>query len=591
MSECRLVFGALELTDPLGPYVVHGEGADLGNPVPVVVAMERMLQDGAVASTLRNDNRTQRFFVTVKGADGIALAENERALVLETGKRNTLSWTPPDGYAPTTVFDVQTSWLDNSFDDLGELRGERVYGLTITALPFGRSVDPVLADAVFDGTSTVVDGMNAATGWTATAPGGAALTLSVDTTTFATATGSLTATKSYTPPNTSTLHVDEMQFHRAASFAMSGAEYLTLQVRTQYATQQVLLDYTKAGVRTINAELISSESMPAGFTRYKWRVGDGTVSDLTFRVRQYMESETPPASMQAWADDLARVTASGASTKQSLRLLPVTGSARTPGSLQISHATSALGQTLVFTCPDKGDGYRPDLRRWRTSGPAVTSDATTVSGSVETIESTTPTVTVLTAPARMLAEDAYWLMVRAKRTSGAGGLLADVRTKLNGVTLSTVALAASGMTTAYKNHLLGSAYLPGVALPPGSAATVEITLRTDGVANIQFDEAWLFRADGVLTEVDCGSAAPSAGGSSNRLWLDTASVERPTPAVWVGVAADRTDARYAGPVLSGGLSQHEFTPPTMEVFVVTSNAVGPTVTLQHHPRWHTNAAS
>lgn len=602
MSECRLVFGALELTDPLGPYVVHGEGADLGNPVPVVAAMERMLQDGAVASTLRNDNRTQKFFVTVKGADGIALAENERALVLETGKRNTLSWTPPNGFAPTTVFDVQTSWLDNSFDDLGELRGERVYGLTITALPFGRSVAPVVIDTLTQSatpTTTLIDACDSATGWT-----GSTGSVAVDTVTKVQGTGSL---RQLPPVETTEIGSGvykswEATYTRTgAAISMTGFPYLMIQASAGVGIPGSI----QAWADGAELSLASTEYMSDTWGRYRFLCPDSSVSEVKVRVAHsaFYPTGTVPVSSGVWIDDLNKTDAlpTGGTLRQSLRSTPVKGSVRSPGSLQIAKpgATSGLGHVLVYTSEDLHNGYRPDLTQFSTGSP--TADSSTVSGKTAVAPSTldfngtnAPRYEV---PAVTLRPGAYAVVARMRSdTVGTYLIEADATTMYGTAGFDTPRVISSRVKFAtigsYIISTLGVLHLPPTVVPRGTGAKVRVRLAktSGGVGVITVDEVWLFSLEGALTHVDTATGAPAAGGPSTRVWVDTPSVEQPLGGAWMGTQSDKSDARHAGEQLHA-LGTHSFVPPSTLLFVVTTNAQAPDVTLSHVPHWHTNAAS
>lgn len=592
-SQHRLVLGDLDLNADYGNYRLEtlADDASFGNPQPVEVAIASLLADGAIASTTRHDNREAFFRVLVSAGDGTGLAEGEAALVAQLARRNELAWTPPAGWGPTTVFEVATSSLTHTFDDQAELRLQRAYGVRLVCLPWGRSVGRVVTPAVAEGTPTVVDAMDSATGWTAKKAQGynaGPVPVTVDSTVYATAPAALMA--SAAPDTFGPSHEATIEFTRAGSFSMAGDEYLAVQTRTEYPGLIQGLSFVRGGTR-IPSTPVSSTAMPGGWVRSVFYVGDGTIADVQVSIRQSLDADQYglPASMRAWVDDLQRVSASGGTVKQSSRLLDVVGSVRTPGSLQVSHPTSALGDVLVYTRPDHGDGYRPDLRRWRTSGPAVSDDTAAVSGKSETLRTSLPSATKLTVPAASIAPGAYALMARVK-ASVSSVLYMRVSTVLNGVTLaSTAIMSATVASTEWARVILDTVLLPNVTLPAETAANLLVEVWAQGTAVI-FDEAWLFGLDGVLTEVACGTSAPSVGGSANRLWIDNPTIDRPTPAVWVGTQADRSDAWGAGPVLQGGMAQHQFSPPVMTVFVATSNAAGAEVTLSHYPRWHTHAA-
>lgn len=149
-----LLFGDLELVDTLtgwsANYTVEtlADDASWGNPQPVEVAIKSLLQDGSIVATTGHDNREAFLRVRLKSGDGIGLALAEQALNAEVGRLNTLTWTPPDGFGPPTVFEVVTSSLEHVFDDVDELRLQRTYGLRLVCHPFARSVAETAAVAL-----------------------------------------------------------------------------------------------------------------------------------------------------------------------------------------------------------------------------------------------------------------------------------------------------------------------------------------------------------------------------------------------------------------------------------------------------------
>lgn len=602
MSDGSLFLGDLDLRDESSPFKVLGDGFNLGAGESITEALPRLLLDGEVVSGDRTSNRELSFTVEVSGADAIELAENEAALIAEANKpRNTLTWTPPN-FAVPTVFDTFRATVRHLFDDLDELRRKvRKYEVTIPALPFGRSESKATTSAILEGAATVVDACDLTTGWTVDDGYGYSYTPTIDSTVYATSTASIRA---YVGVARAPLAWDSTMdglaagvwFRRAASFSMGGARFLTIQVRHQFGNGNPVQLLT--GIRNGSAmslEPVVVQAMGAGWYRNTFDVGDGTISQLAIFLTgtATVPTGTGPSTAGIWVDDLTKLTEAGSTTKHATRLLDVQGSVRTTGSLQVSHATSALGDTVIYTCEDRGDGYRPDLRRWRKSGPTVVADATAMSGVYDPLTfGSWSSATTFDVPAASLSPGAYAILARVKRSGGSSAsAIARATTILNGQTVGTTdttptyPVAGGGWSIAP----LGVFHLPTAALPPGSTAVVRIQIIGEN-ANTYLDEAWLFRMDGALTEVACGTAAPSAGGSSNRLWVDSPSLEQPQGGVWVGYAADRSDARAAGPLMTS-LGRHAFVPPKMSVYVGTSNATGATVTLQHYPRWHTNAAS
>lgn len=137
-----LTLGSLDLMDKAGtPFAVatEAEGTEWGNPQPIEVAIRSLLQDGSIVAHEGDDNREVTLRVRITAPDSAALAQGEAALMAELYKRNDLTYTPSDGWSDPTVFDVVTSSLTHTMDDLGEVQGRRIYSVRLVCLPFGRS--------------------------------------------------------------------------------------------------------------------------------------------------------------------------------------------------------------------------------------------------------------------------------------------------------------------------------------------------------------------------------------------------------------------------------------------------------------------
>jgi hypothetical protein len=284
------------------------------------------------------------------------------------------------------------------------------------------------------------------------------------------------------------------------------------------------------------------------------------------------------------------------SSRQLLRTVDVAGSARSQATLAVEHATSALGDVLVYVFPD-ADGalnYSPPLRQNRSASSTTTviTDSTMVSGGREVISG--GLIVTWDVPAIQLPTGLYLLMARLLVTSTAtvsftttAAVLINGTTQAGGINFTTSAALTAG---SYANVPIGRMVLPPVDGSISAATTVRVTFQaTSGGGTVTLDEAWLFNRDiGRLVQTSLGTAAPASGGSSNRLFIRPPTTTTPRPTVRAGNAADQSDAR------SQGLSSWDvlqFAPPRANVLTVTSNAQDASVTLRHYPRWHTNAAS
>jgi hypothetical protein len=589
-----LTLGNLNLIDKNGsPFGVEllAEGTDFGSPEPVEVVLNSLLQDGDLVVHTRDGNREQALRIIIKAPDSAALAQGEAALMAELGKRNTLTYTPPDRWGPPTVFDVVTSSLQQIPDDLAEVRrSERHYSVRVVSAPFGRSQEEVTAAALAASgtTTTLVNDGSATTNWTGAINGGAVSPTvdsgAVKVTNGAAVTGtvvaSLTLTTSITTSSTKLLVVDWKPE------SMKGDPGL------------------RAYGDGVELERMGDAASPtAGFTRSWFYVAASSIAvlrlDSTSDIPAAWVGSNPAAVRSLYVDNINRtdIRPSLGTARQLLRSVEVAGSARTQGSLAIEHETSALGDVYAYVYPDTPDvlGYSPPLRQYRVAGgPTVTPDSSLVSGAREDLTTGTATFDI---PVRNLPQGTYILAVR----TNTGGLLSPtpqlnwtVSTRLNGTTLGPVESGSwpiTSSTLAYFLWPVAHVMLPTVDMDTGaSTAVVRVTLSITAPAAVDFDEAWLFNTQiGQLLQVSCGTGSPASGGPARRLFIEPPTLIRPLPAIRIGHAADRSDAYSPTGNAIASWMVPEFEPPRVNVFTVTTNALDAAVTLRHFPRWHTNA--
>lgn len=552
-------WGDLDLT--ASPFL-FGFGSDSGTPATATEALAQLLEDGEIEVSPRASNRTLGFTIYVESSDLLANAEAERLLAIEADReRNTLTYDPGDGFAPVTVYDTFRAQLTFVRDDDAEANNLRRYDVTMKAAPFGRSNAAVRAQAVVQvavPTVTTINAGDTVTDWSSRRfppiDNGTYLSVQDDAT--------------YTPPSA----VD-----------LSTTRYVSLVMWGGTGSPTLVLN---GSVPTELAGMVPT-GIP-GQTRYYWLVPAST-SATVFAFTYGSSAGFSFNSLQRTDSLLALGT-----TRQKQRTVAIEGSARTQGSLAISHSTSALGSTLVYTWPGgRAPGYSPCLRPRRVSGGSVTTDSALVSGSSDMLD----TALVFDVPVLSLIAGTHLLMARVKSdTIGAQVINYTAQTRQGSTNISSAtsgSLAVPFGSTAWRNVVLGRLMLPPTGVPDGSTAVVRVTIvaAVPAASNIDLDEAWLFNTSvGNLTWVECGSGSPSAGGSANRLWLDTATTDVPRPAIYQGFSGDRSDAFYPGAdVLSFGV--HTLTLPMMNVFTVTSNALNASVALDHFPHWHTHAAS
>lgn len=565
----ELVFGSLDWSPTAqksAEVKVTVHGLTRQGVVPVVSVVDSLIQDGAIEQVDGYGNRTHSVLLCLSSSSTRALDDYEAALFLECQKdRNELSFTSVDGYGATSVFEVLHATPARSQEgdwDLDEvLHGKRYWLVEFRCSPFPRSKDPVTTTAVTStgslGQTTIADG-SSATNWTYAVDGGTpAAASATGGEVYATVTSTAPVSLFYTPAApinmTSTPYL--VVEWRIPSPLIGSIDVYADSVRLTQIADFALTD----GLHRRSVYSCPDTSVAVIKVRGQGYTIDGSAGSSTLRVDLVARTDTAP-------------TPTG-SLKQKLSTLAVSGSARTQGRLALSHATSALGDVIVCTFPDDQRGYSPDMMRWLGAlhGSAVSGDVNS-QGYSDTVQ--------FRPPSRMFKPGPYLAVARIKSTIGGH---TSPLSWTGGVVDNNYSWPAD-----WTNVDLGIISLPVTAVSETSTALEDIRVLCG--SNGAVVELWLFPlTDGSwLTRAALGTAAPSATGSSNRLWLDTPTLDRPYQSIWRGTLADRSDARHAGASVSAwGL--HEFVPPTMTVFVVSSNADDVAVSLEHYPRWHTNA--
>ena len=621
MSDHSLLFDdALELCDE-GGHVSGGtywfetlaEGASFGEPQPIEVAINSLLLDGALTEKQGDGNREQSFLVTVKSTDGRGIADGVAALHLATGKRTTLVWTPPGGYAPPTVFDLETSSLHepSGFDDLAWKRNEQVFRLRLVALPFGRSVDKIVDDAGTPPSSggTLLLNCESNTDWAATSPWTYPAEYVVDTVIFTEGAGSIRSRgQNFTNLDDGTASSSGKDKVSSLSLSTGTGGYLSVAVRFEWTQVSFGIYMTTAsGGRVLVDNAIATHVDSAGFVHYVWPVDAGlTVTALDF---VWTQSGPPIASYttnphHVWYDDVELLPAA-TTDHQIVKQLDVKGSARTVGSLRIAAPSEsvALGRVLAITTPtdEIPAGFTPDGERWVAQG-TTTPDAASPTGHYYTPDTAAYSAATgatdrpfFDVPVSLLTAGPYTMvaLVKVESSPTVAGVQAQLRIGSTDVgPTSTAEVSLPDLPTGYQFVTLGTCYLP--PLPMQSAdetAKVRLLFKGAKLANIYFIPAWQVGGRPVadFSIVDCGTATPSAGGSSSSLWIDSPSASQPQGGWWRGPTADRANAQSAWPdAKKPGI--HAFKPGALTCFVVSTNAQGPTATLEYYPAWLGSAA-
>lgn len=570
-------------------------GLDVGTPEVLTEALPRLLLDGEDVVGDRWGNRQITFLVRITGPDWSALSRGMALLEAEAQKpRNTLTLAI-DEDQPASVYETFRATVtvaDGDWDFFVAKPGRKhiMVQVTCAASPFPRAETEVVGNATIGAaeSTTVIDACNALTGWTGRLRG-----MSLNTSTYLTATGSVQSQSESDGNFTSVFHPDGSV--TATYYGWFEKIFAAQDVSTQQYVQVALLGYdTLLADLTLDGKDATLVSIvyESGWKRLSFRVPAGMTSFTDFKLATASSQTFPssaylPTRMVTLLDDVKKSNQPAGSTgRQMLLSVPVRGSARTGGSLSIQHETDALGDVLVYTAPDLADGFYPALRRFRSGGQIPSADGGAISGQREDLTTSESTSFRADVPTLSLRPDRYMVFARALRTLGSGEVTLTVRAStMFGATESlesvqTLAVKHTFNGTVRETVFVGTLDLPPTRVAAGTTALTRIGI-TSSAATVALDDLLIFPVSGRLTKVDCGTAAPTAGGDSNRLWIKNASLTNPIGGVWVGTKADESDARLARVSTPG---QHEFTPSSTLVFVVTPNVAAPAVSFRHPPR-------
>lgn len=583
--EHALTFGALNLIgtkaeyDTLGyAFEALGDDADWGNPVPIEVAVQSWLQDGANISIERHENRELFIRIKIRAASHDYLAIGEQVLVGECGKPNLIVWTPPDGDAAPCVFEVATSTLDQVTDDMADLRTEAVYGLKVKAFPFVRALTATTVSIPAPtGTQTVtsVDNGTSATGWSVSS--GSVISSGGEVVGTSAATPAVAQNASYTLTRS------------GLSVNVSTTPYLRVQYTEGPFQGKSPTVFTANGIEisptVINGSVYWFNLGAAGIT---------TLNSFAIRITRFLLAISPQVFRIAVADiSRSNVEGDQGTNRQLSRVLNVLGSERTQGTISLEDATVALGDVLVYTTPAIQGIAQPNLRAWRTSGPAQTPDSSVVSGFTSSLAS----MHSFEVPVDSMIPGTYALMARVRHTSNGDRVITwEAKSRIAGSTadlepIVTQTGAATVNLTANIWKIVDLARLTLPTVKMGSNGRVHIDLT--GVASLDLDEAWLFNLDqGYLTWVNCAVGAVQPGASSNRLFIESPTPDEPTFRYLTAgntSSASKDNAYAAANVKSEGY--HELTPPAVSVFTVTPNSTASVLGLSYFRRSHTRVVN
>lgn len=560
---------------------VMATDTDWGNPVPIVQRITSWLQDGWLASVTGQENRELPIQIRLRGNSARDLAAGEQAVMAELYRPNELTWQPPDILGDPCVFEIATSSLEQSpggFDDMAELRRERIYRTKLTALPWVRSTVlttvAIPAPPISTPTVTLVDNCSAVTNWAANY--GA---LSTDG-------SSVIVSSTASPADGKTLR--RRLTRTSLNIAMGSSRYL----RIYHARQFVDGPPYAASVKFLVNGVELSPAMESPGATWLDCAGIATLNslqaELTVTTDWALYPEITSAVLQFSIADLSRSTAAsntGGTGRQSSRTVVVKGAVRTPATLPIRSATAGLGIVLAHSRPAALGLASPDLQAKRTSGPTATTDANAVTGARTSLA----TQHEFTLPADQVAEAEHSLVALVRCTSTATRTITwATRWKMGSTTspdIATRSVAIAFAANVWTVVRLGSTKLPPRGI--GSAGSVLIRMIANGALDL--DEAWIFDVEnGCTTIVDCGSGTPTPGSIHSRLWIDAPTIQtNGRPRLQAGTAADRSDMLAMS---DGALSDdvHEFVPGLNALHLVTTGATNATADLAYYRRAHTS---
>lgn len=587
----ELTFGSLVLAgseDSASAYRLYAlaDDTDWGNPEPVETVIDSMLGDGQLVSIDRDNNRTATIGIRIEASDGRAMAVAEADLVAETRKPNVLAWQPPDAFAPLTVFDVITSYLEHDFDDIDELSSHRRYILHLTLYPHARPDELVVEEALGEGIAPsgappvveLVSDCSTLSGWTA-ATGGGIDPIDLDPDVSPTRIRLLgdAGCDLWMRYDTGAVQVWSDTPYVQVDWAATGNTHGGMPFKVFSAT-------SLNGTYTALAVAASSPSpFGSSYTRTTFKLGD--LADSTRYLKFYMKNALSSGGRWGLWLNHVQITdgnaASDGTTRQLSRAVEVRGSARALASIDLRHE-GALGDVLVWSGPA---ACEPPLRSRRVSGNPESADTACVSGKRETIGASPFTADM---PISALPSGAYAVMARLRTTSSAGTYTVDVtaQTRLSvtadsdtpvGATMTLDDVAVSlGTGTDWRIKSLGVMHLPVTEIANGTSGFVRLTLQG---ANVELDEAWVFNiTTGDLTWLT---------GADKIVQLVPPMLDSPRAHIYTGP----TDATlYEATNIVNAWGQHRFDPGEWAAHTVTTAVEDAAMTVSYYPRYHTHVA-
>lgn len=142
-----------------------------GNAPAIVSSVLSEMFEGAAVEVTGYEGATATIKVRIVGQDSAAIALGAAVLVKVCRREamKALTYSPPDGTSPPTVFDVLVATPNHELDEFDETLPRRAYELKLYLKPFSRSADlvtiPAVTIAATAPTITSIDSGSSITGW------------------------------------------------------------------------------------------------------------------------------------------------------------------------------------------------------------------------------------------------------------------------------------------------------------------------------------------------------------------------------------------------------------------------------------------
>lgn len=562
-------------------FVAQAEGSTWDNPKPIERSIDSALLDGTFVEQDGYTNTEPTFQVWIYAPDSDALAYGEKLLFERCGRPAKLGRTPRDGFGARTIYRVLTSSLGRTFDRVLEANVVRSYTLRLVCYPFGFSEDEVVdmaVDVEADEVTVVIANGTSPAGWTST---DGPVTASAGMLFSATHLG---PTKYSETTATYADHEVSVTYSFDEPVDFTETRYLFADM-TLYQAYTV---YPRAFVDdTTELRLITRTLLPSGLTQHVWACDDPAVSKVRFDVAGTSSvangSGTPQVVLAI--DNVQRTNqppSTSSTGRQSLRLVEVTGSARTAGTMSVEHDTEGLGDVLLYTSKALDTGYNPDVTpNHQAGGNPVVADPATVSGTwISALGGAKFNVN-----ARVTPVGTHLIMARlrgrgAPGSSGTVDATVTVRSIVNGLELESTELRTVTVPNAsdadVELYPVGVVTLPLTDFPAQS--TGQVQYEVDGDVEIDFLSSFHIGIGSDLTWVKAGDM--------NRLFLDAPSLDNEgRESLYLGTAADRSDAYHPGYPAAQSWGYHVATPPSLLMQVTTTRARYARVPVRHLPTW------